>query len=100
MVVINNDGITSYFPFQKVQPTPCVFEFVYFARPDSYIFGKNVYMVGKELGRQLARENRIEADIVIPVPDSGVPAAWDMPRNRASIRIRTYPQPLCRAYIH
>jgi amidophosphoribosyltransferase len=75
MVVIDNDGITSYFPFQKVQPTPCVFEFVYFARPDSYIFGKNVYMVRKELGRQLARENRLDADIVIPVPDSGVPAA-------------------------
>jgi amidophosphoribosyltransferase len=75
MILINNDGITSHFPFQKVRPTPCVFEFVYFARPDSYIFGKNVYMVRKELGRQLARENRLEADIVIPVPDSGVPAA-------------------------
>jgi len=75
VVVIEKDGINSFFPFKKVKPTPCIFEFIYFARPDSYIFGKNVYMVRKELGRQLARENRIEADIVIPVPDSGVPAA-------------------------
>jgi amidophosphoribosyltransferase len=75
VVVIDKNGINSFFPFKKVNPTPCIFEFIYFARPDSYIFGKNVYMVRKELGRQLARENRIEADIVIPVPDSGVPAA-------------------------
>ncbi|MBP1752387.1 MAG: amidophosphoribosyltransferase [Geobacteraceae bacterium] len=75
IVVIDKDGVTSYFPFKKVQPTPCVFEFVYFARPDSYIFGKNVYTVRKELGRQLARENKLDADIVVPVPDSGVPAA-------------------------
>jgi amidophosphoribosyltransferase len=75
VVIIDKDGVSSFFPFKKVKPTPCVFEFVYFARPDSRIFGKNVYMVRKELGRQLAREHRIEADIVIPVPDSGVPAA-------------------------
>lgn len=75
VVVINKDGLSSHFPFKKVKPTPCIFEFIYFARPDSYIFGKNVYMVRKELGRQLARENKIDADIVIPVPDSGVPAA-------------------------
>lgn len=75
VIIIDKDGLTSYFPLKKVAPTPCIFEFVYFARPDSYIFGKNVYMIRKELGRQLAREHRIEADIVIPVPDSGVPAA-------------------------
>ena len=67
--------MTSHFPFKKMEPAPCIFEFVYFARPDSHIFGKNVYQVRKELGRQLAREHRVEADIVIPVPDSGVPAA-------------------------
>lgn len=54
---------------------PCVFEYVYFARPDSKVFGRSVYQVRKELGRQLARENPIDADIVIPVPDSGVPSA-------------------------
>src|SRR5919108_2794818 len=75
IVVIDKNGMTSHFPLKKVEPAPCIFEFVYFARPDSYIFGKNVYQVRKELGRQLAREHRIEADVVIPVPDSGVPAA-------------------------
>ncbi|HEY6009609.1 MAG TPA: amidophosphoribosyltransferase, partial [Geobacteraceae bacterium] len=75
IVVIDKHGMTSHFPLKKVDPTPCIFEFVYFARPDSYIFGRNVYQVRKELGRQLAREYRIEADVVIPVPDSGVPAA-------------------------
>ncbi len=76
MIVCTRDGaIESLFPFKKVTPTPCIFEFVYFARPDSYIFGKNVYMARKELGRQLAREYPIEADVVIAVPDSGVPAA-------------------------
>ncbi|TWJ13785.1 amidophosphoribosyltransferase [Geobacter argillaceus] len=75
MIVINKNGITSHFPWKKVTPTPCIFEFVYFARPDSYIFGRNVYMVRKEMGRQLAREHGVEADVVIAVPDSGVPAA-------------------------
>lgn len=75
IVVIDSTGVSSYFPLKKITPTPCIFEFVYFARPDSYIFGKNVYKVRKELGRQLAREHAIDADIVIPVPDSGVPAA-------------------------
>lgn len=60
---------------EKKTPRPCVFEYVYFARPDSRVFGKSVYEVRKELGRQLARENGVDADIVIPVPDSGVPAA-------------------------
>src|SRR5512133_3907283 len=57
LVVIDKNGMTSYFPWKKVAPTPCIFEFVYFARPDSYIFGKNVYMVRKEMGRELAREH-------------------------------------------
>ena len=75
MIVIGHGGITSHFPFKKVKPSHCIFEHVYFARPDSFIFGRNVYMVRKELGRQLALEHAVEADIVIPVPDSGVPAA-------------------------
>jgi amidophosphoribosyltransferase len=76
MIVCTKDNNPiSLFPFRKVEPTPCIFEFVYFARPDSYIFGKNVYLARKELGRQLAREHAIDADVVIPVPDSGVPAA-------------------------
>lgn len=53
----------------------CVFEYIYFARPDSQVFGKNVYSIRKEMGKELARECKIEADIVVPVPDSGVPSA-------------------------
>lgn len=75
MVIIDKNGMTSLQPWKKEKPQPCIFEFVYFARPDSFIFGKNVYMVRKEMGRQLAREHGVEADIVIAVPDSGVPAA-------------------------
>ncbi|MFA7060443.1 MAG: amidophosphoribosyltransferase [Pedobacter sp.] len=76
VIVCNTDGgIESLFPFKRIEPTPCIFEFVYFARPDSDIFGKNVYLTRKELGRQLAREYRVDADVVIAVPDSGMPAA-------------------------
>jgi amidophosphoribosyltransferase len=75
IIVINREGFSSVKPFPKVPHTPCVFEFVYFARPDSTVFGKNVYEVRKECGRVLSREHRVEADVVIPVPDSGVPAA-------------------------
>ncbi|NOZ68163.1 MAG: amidophosphoribosyltransferase [Deferribacteres bacterium] len=76
IVIMNKSGIRSI----KTVPSPrhafCIFEFIYFARPDSNIFGNlNVDAIRKELGRQLARENPIDADIVIPVPDSGVPAA-------------------------
>jgi len=62
-------------PFASVPRHACVFEYVYFSRPDSVVFDHNVYEIRKEMGRQLARETQIDADIVIPVPDSGVPAA-------------------------
>jgi amidophosphoribosyltransferase len=75
MVIINGKGIESRFPFKQVNPSHCIFEFIYFARPDSMVFGQNVYTIRKEFGRQLARETGIPADVVIPVPDSGVPAA-------------------------
>jgi len=75
MIVINRKGITSSFPFKTANPSHCIFEFIYFARPDSMVFGQNVYTVRKEFGRQLARETGVSADVVIPVPDSGVPAA-------------------------
>jgi amidophosphoribosyltransferase len=75
MVVINSKGIHSSFPFKPADPSHCIFEFIYFARPDSMVFGQNVYSIRKEFGRQLARETNIPADVVIPVPDSGVPAA-------------------------
>ncbi len=75
LVVINSKGIHSTFPFKPAAPSHCIFEFIYFARPDSMVFGQNVYSIRKEFGRQLARETNVPADVVIPVPDSGVPAA-------------------------
>jgi len=75
IVVIDSKGIQSYKPFPASSRSHCVFEFIYFARPDSNIFGENVNFIRQEFGRQLARETMIDADIVIPVPDSGVPAA-------------------------
>jgi amidophosphoribosyltransferase len=75
MVVINSQGIRSSFPFKPAEPSHCIFEFIYFARPDSMVFGQNVYTIRKNFGRQLARESSVDADVVIPVPDSGVPAA-------------------------
>ena len=68
-------GMESLKPFPPVPHAKCVFEYVYFARPDSTLYGRNVYRIRKELGRQLARESPVEADLVTPVPDSGVPAA-------------------------
>jgi amidophosphoribosyltransferase len=75
IVVVGEQGIESVRALPEAPTHHCVFEYVYFARPDSQVFGRNVYAVRKELGRQLARENGVAADIVIPVPDSGVPAA-------------------------
>ena len=75
IVTVSERGVESTRPLPTAERHHCVFEYVYFARPDSQIFGRNVYEVRKELGRQLARESHVPADIVIPVPDSGVPAA-------------------------
>ncbi|MCP9439094.1 MAG: amidophosphoribosyltransferase [Nitrospira sp.] len=76
LIMISDHGVDSYRPFPKVDPAMCVFEYVYFARPDSRIFGGDaVYAVRKAMGKQLAQESWVPADIVIPVPDSGVPAA-------------------------
>ncbi|HTM08141.1 MAG TPA: amidophosphoribosyltransferase [Verrucomicrobiae bacterium] len=68
-------GMESLKPFPPAPHAKCIFEYIYFSRPDSNLFGHNVYQVRKELGRQLARENPVDADLVTPVPDSGVPAA-------------------------
>jgi len=75
IVIVSARGVESVKPFAPRPKHQCVFEYIYFARPDSRVFGRNVYEVRKELGRQLARESGVAADIVIPVPDSGVPAA-------------------------
>jgi amidophosphoribosyltransferase len=74
MVVINS-RVSADIPFKPAEPSHCIFEFIYFARPDSMVFGQNVYTIRKAFGKQLARETGVEADVVIAVPDSGVPAA-------------------------
>ena len=75
IVIIENNKLTTVKPFPKQKPRPCVFEFIYFARPDSLINGKCAYEYRKNLGSELAKETDIEADLIVPVPDSGVPAA-------------------------
>ena len=75
VVVISDEGIESHRPFPKQQARPCIFEYIYFSRPDSILGGRSVYEVRKELGKQLAIESPVDADVVVPIPDSGVPAA-------------------------
>ncbi|MCC0038330.1 MAG: amidophosphoribosyltransferase [Brucellaceae bacterium] len=75
MIVVTLDGIESSFPFKQEKPRFCIFEYVYFARPDSSVEGRNVYDVRKRIGAELAIEKPVGADIVVPVPDSGTPAA-------------------------
>lgn len=75
LVVISDAGLESYMPFPQQRPRFCIFEYVYFARPDSMIDGQGVYEVRKSIGSELAKESPVEADMVVPVPDSGVPAA-------------------------
>jgi amidophosphoribosyltransferase len=75
IVVIDDSGVHSIKPFGVAPPRFCVFEYIYFARPDSVMEGMPVYEARKRIGAQLARESDVEADIVVPVPDSGVPAA-------------------------
>jgi len=75
MLVIDESGTRSLRLAQQAPTQRCVFEYVYFARPDSVLNGRSVYEVRKELGRRLARECPVEADVVVPVPDSGVPSA-------------------------
>jgi len=75
LIVIDRDGLRSFHPFPPEPVRQCVFEHIYFARPDSEVFGRNVLGTRQRLGRQLAREAPADADIVVPVPDSGMGAA-------------------------
>jgi amidophosphoribosyltransferase len=103
VVIINEEGIRSEFPFDPARKAFCIFEFVYFARPDSILFDVNVARVRTEMGRELARLHPVEADLVIPVPDSGTYAALgfahelDIPFDNAFVRNhyigRTFIQP-------
>ena len=103
MVVISSGGIESLRPFPAAKARPCIFEYVYFARPDSVVNGRSVYEVRKRMGIRLAHESAVPADVVVPVPDSGVPAALgfaqeaDLPFEMGIIRNhyvgRTFIQP-------
>jgi amidophosphoribosyltransferase len=75
VVVFDEDGFQSHKPFPPMAARPCIFEYVYFARPDSIVGGRPVYEVRKAMGAQLAKESPAVADVIVPVPDSGVPAA-------------------------
>jgi amidophosphoribosyltransferase len=75
LILINDQGIQSFFPFKKVETKHCVFEHIYFARPDSYMFGEHVYRVRKGMGRAMAQESPADVDLIVPVPDSGVVSA-------------------------
>ncbi len=75
IVVVENERIKSVKPFPKQKPRPCVFEYIYFARPDSLINNKCAYEYRKQLGSELAKETDLDADLIVPVPDSGVPSA-------------------------
>ncbi len=75
MIIVRENGVESHKPFAESAPRPCIFEHVYFSRPDSIVDGNSVYSVRKAIGAELAKENGVEVDYVIPVPDSGTPAA-------------------------
>ncbi|MGI9409960.1 MAG: amidophosphoribosyltransferase [Hyphomicrobiaceae bacterium] len=75
VVVITKEGLESHRPFPPRPARPCIFEFIYFARPDSVVGGRNVYQVRKGMGHELASESPVDVDVVVPIPDSGVPSA-------------------------
>jgi amidophosphoribosyltransferase len=75
VIVFDDFGAQSHKPFPQKPPRPCVFEYIYFSRPDSVVHGRSVYEVRKNFGAQLARESHVDVDVIVPVPDSGVPAA-------------------------
>jgi amidophosphoribosyltransferase len=75
VIVFDESGVQSHKPFPPKAPRPCIFEYIYFSRPDSIVGGRSVYDVRKAIGAELARESHVDCDVVVPVPDSGVPAA-------------------------
>ncbi len=75
ILLINEEGIKSFKPFPQKHRHQCIFEFIYFARPDSFLFNRDVYEVRKSFGAQLARESSVDVEMVVPIPDSGFPAA-------------------------
>ncbi|MDX2289614.1 MAG: amidophosphoribosyltransferase [Hyphomicrobiaceae bacterium] len=81
VVVITDKGLESHRPFPQRPSRPCIFEFIYFARPDSVVGGQSVYEVRKQMGVELAKEAPADVDVIVPIPDSGVPAAIGFSRQ-------------------
>jgi len=81
IVVITDNGLESIKPFPKIKERPCIFEYIYFSRPDSIIKKTSVYEYRKRLGAELAKESHVSSDLIVPVPDSGVPAAIGYSEN-------------------
>jgi len=75
MIVIDRDGWESYRPFEEPDPRLCIFEFVYFSRPDTLLYGRNIHAARQRMGEELAEQAPVDADLVMPVPESGIPAA-------------------------
>ena len=101
IVVINDQGVHSIRPFNKVRERFCVFEYIYFARPSSLMEGTSVYEARKRIGRELALESAIEADVIVPVPDSGVPAAMGYSTESGiPFELGDHPQPIHRPHLH
>ena len=85
VVVISESGLKPLRPFSSAPKAQCIFEHVYFSRPDSYVFGESVNEIRTEFGRKLARESGVEADVVVPIPDSAC-AARSATRKRPAFR--------------
>ena len=101
VLVISAEGVRSIKPFPPAPLAHCVFEHVYFARPDSYVFGQSVNEVRTNLGRILAREQPVDADVVVPVPDSGVCAAMGYAESLGHPAADgSHPQSLRRPHVH
>ena len=81
VVVITEDGVQSHRPFPRRPARPCIFEYIYFARPDSVVGGRSVYDIRRAMGAELSKESGVPADVIVPIPDSGVPAAIGYARH-------------------
>jgi amidophosphoribosyltransferase len=101
VVVITDKGIESHFPFEKQSPRLCIFEYVYFARPDSTIENRNVYEARKKIGEELAKECPVDADVIIPGAGFGHARGNRLcPAGQFALRARHHPQSLCRPHLH
>ena len=101
LIIVQGQDIRSIKPFAQLAPRPCIFEWVYFSRPDSIAGDQSVYTVRKAIGAQLAIEAPVDADLVIPVPDSGVPAAIGYAQESGdTVRTGHHPFALCRTHLH